>query len=88
MKQKINKSKLYKPSIFLSYAKEDMERVKRIYRRLLMERLNAWWDLADLLPGQEWEKVIVNTIKSAQCVIVLLSNYSVNKRGMFRKRSE
>jgi len=85
MNQAINKSEPDNPLIFLSYAKEDKERVRRIYRRLIAERLNVWWDLANLLPGQEWEKVIVNTIKNAHCVIVFLSNYSVNKRGYIQK---
>lgn len=85
MNQETKKSKLYKPLIFLSYAKEDKDRVKRIYRRLMAERLNAWLDLANLLPGQEWERVILNTIKNARCVIVFLSNHSVNKRGYVQK---
>lgn len=85
MNQAINKSEPDKPLIFLSYAKEDKARVKRIYQRLTAQRLNVWWDIADLLPGQEWEKVIVNTIKNARCVIVLLSNYSVNKKGYVQK---
>jgi hypothetical protein len=73
------------PLIFLSYAKEDSSRVRAIYRRLRTEHLNPWLDVADLLPGQEWESAIVSAIRSARFVIVFLSNHSVSKRGYVQK---
>lgn len=73
------------PLIFLSYAKEDKEKVRSVYRRLRIERLNPWLDVADLLPGEDWERVIVKVIRSARYVLVFLSNNSVNKRGYVQK---
>jgi hypothetical protein len=73
------------PLIFLSYAKEDKDRVWTIYRRLQTERLNPWLDVANLLPGQDWDRVITSTIRNARFVIVFLSNRSVNKRGYVQK---
>lgn len=73
------------PLIFLSYAKEDLSRVEDVYLRLRTEHLNPWLDIADLMPGQEWEKVILGTIRSARFIIVFLSNNSINKRGYVQK---
>jgi len=73
------------PLIFLSYAKEDADKVKAIYKKLRRESLNPWLDIANLLPGQEWDKVILKTIRSARFVIVFLSKNSVNKRGYVQK---
>jgi TIR domain len=73
------------PRIFLSYAKEDRNKVSSIYRRLLNERLNPWLDLRDLLPGQDWDNAIVSAIRNARFVLVFLSNQSVNKRGYVQK---
>lgn len=73
------------PIIFLSYAREDAERVKAVYRKLRTQQLNPWLDVADLLPGQEWEKAIVNVIRNARFVIVFLSGQSVSKRGYVQK---
>jgi hypothetical protein len=73
------------PLIFLSYAKEDKDKVRSVYRRLRVERLNPWLDVADLLPGQDWDNVIVKVIRSARFVLVFLSNNSVSKRGYVQK---
>src|ERR1051325_3267109 len=73
------------PLIFLSYAREDRDRVKSIYRRLRTEHLNPWIDIDDIMPGQQWDEVIVKTIKKARFVMLFLSNHSVGKRGYIQK---
>lgn len=73
------------PLVFLSYAREDKSKVKGIYNKLRNEQLNPWLDIADLLPGQPWEDVIIKTIRNARFVIVFLSNNSVTKRGYVQK---
>ncbi len=73
------------PLIFLSYANEDKKKVRAIHRKLRNEQLKPWIDVADILPGQEWDKTITNAIRSARFVIVFLSNNSVSKRGYVQK---
>lgn len=73
------------PLIFLSYAKEDEKKVKAIYRKLRTEHLNPWLDIANLRPGEEWDKAIISAIRSARFIIVLLSKHSVSKRGYVQK---
>lgn len=85
MVKKQKQLKLQDPRIFLSYAKEDKDRVASIYRKLLTERLNPWLDVKDLLPGQDWDKEIISAIRRARFVLVFLSNQSINKRGYIQK---
>ncbi len=73
------------PKIFISYAKEDRTKVKRLYQRLKNEQLTPWIDMEDLLPGDDWERAILGAIRSAHFVIVFLSNHSINKRGYVQK---
>jgi hypothetical protein len=73
------------PQIFLSYAREDEERIREIYRRLSKAKLSPWLDLEDLLPGQEWKKAILSAIKDSKFVLIFLTEKSINKRGYIQK---
>jgi hypothetical protein len=73
------------PRIFLSYAKEDRQRVRSIYRQLIAHGLSPWIDVADLEPGQDWQQVIMTAIKKARLVLLFLSKVSVTKSGYFQK---
>lgn len=77
--------KTQEPLIFLSYAREDKDKVEQIYRKLQAERINAWLDVADLLPGQNWDRVVKKAIQNARFVLVFLSNHSIGKRGYIQK---
>jgi len=85
MDKQRNQLVLQKARVFLSYAKEDKDKVKSLYKRLLKEQLNPWIDLADLRPGQDWNEAILNAIRNARFVIVFLSSRSTNKRGYVQK---
>ncbi len=74
-----------KSSIFLSYAKEDFNKVREIYSILKNKGLNPWLDSDDLRVGQEWEKEIAKAIKTSRFVMVFLSKNSVKKRGHVQK---
>jgi hypothetical protein len=77
--------KTVEPKIFISYAKEDRAKVKKLYQRLKNEQLTPWIDMEDLLPGDDWERTILGAIRSAHFVIVFLSKHSINKRGYVQK---
>jgi hypothetical protein len=67
--------------VFLSYASEDRDRVKRLYRRLKHDGHRPWLDVVDLLPGVEWKPAIVAALRSAEIAIVCLSSRSIAKTG-------
>jgi hypothetical protein len=62
--------------IFLSYARPDRERAKRIAAVLEKYGWSVWWD-TDLNPGQRFRSEISKQLGSARCVVVLWSAASV-----------
>ncbi|MEJ2131111.1 MAG: toll/interleukin-1 receptor domain-containing protein, partial [Gammaproteobacteria bacterium] len=62
--------------IFLSYARNDLHRVKPLIEALEAEGLSVWWD-RKVAPGKSFEEVIDAAIESASCVLVLWTEQSV-----------
>ena len=71
--------------VFISYAKEDKECARRLYKELKDKGFDPWLDEESLLPGQKWEAHIEDAIKQCEFFIALLSTKSVGKRGYFQK---
>src|SRR5258708_2557465 len=74
-----------KPSVFLSYAREDRARVEQVYDSLKAEGFNPWIDTRDILPGQDWSQEIGQSIRTADCMLVFLSRNSTSKRGYVQR---
>lgn len=72
-------------NIFISYAKEDFKIAKKLYDNLRKEGFNTWIDAEDILPGQNWKRIIIKNIQKSRFFIILLSNNSLNKRGFVQK---
>jgi hypothetical protein len=71
--------------IFLSYAHEDLEQVRVIYKKLRDAGYGCWLDKENLQGGQDWELEIENAIKGSDFVLVCLSNLSTKKQGFIQK---
>jgi hypothetical protein len=71
--------------IFISYAREDLEFARRLYRDLRRAGHNPWIDEEDLLPGDDWRLCVRRTIQNATYFLALLSNQSLGKRGFVQK---
>jgi hypothetical protein len=71
--------------IFVSYARSDATIVGQIVRFLNVAGFDTWFDLHELLPGEEWRFVIEREIAKARLLILCLSSNSVNKTGFFQK---
>lgn len=69
---------------FLSYVKEDRARADRLRSDLLLRGIAVWMDTHELLPGQEWELVIRETLTSRDFVLCCLSEASVSKVSVFQ----
>ena len=67
--------------IFLCYARDDKERVSRLYDELRAEGFLPWMDRHDLLPGEIWEERITKVIKEADYFLPCLSRHSSDKSG-------
>ncbi|MCI0555994.1 MAG: toll/interleukin-1 receptor domain-containing protein [Anaerolineae bacterium] len=55
--------------VFLCHARADRDAVRALYTRLTQDGVDAWFDKAKLLPGQDWELEIRKA--------VILCNYMV-----------
>jgi hypothetical protein len=69
------------PKVFVSHASEDKERfVLGFATKLRAKGIDAWLDKWEILPGDSLiDKLFEEGIKNAQAVIVVVSNFSVNK---------
>ena len=74
------------PTIFLSYAREDMDMAKDLYSNLKRYGLDVWLDTESLLPGDSWKDKIQHAIENSNYFIALLSSRSVNKKRFVQKQ--
>lgn len=68
-------------SVFISYAKEDLEVAKRLYGDLCAAGCDAWLDREKLAPGVRWKARIKSAIWQSDYFLALLSEHALNKRG-------
>ena len=73
-----------RPRVFLAYANEDRDQVKRLCGELQEEGFDPWMDEEKLLPGQNWPRAIEQAIELADYVVLCFSCRSVDKRGYFQ----
>jgi tetratricopeptide (TPR) repeat protein len=67
--------------IFLSYARQDEEKVEELYQKLSDAGFNPWMDKKDILPGERWEFSIRRAIRGSDFFLVCLSANSAAKSG-------
>jgi len=70
---------------FLSYAREDVEQARRLYRDLRQAGATVWFDEESLRPGERWVSAIKKGILSSRYFVVLLSSQSISKRGFVQR---
>ena len=68
--------------VFLSYARADSKKAKRLYNALCQTvPFHVWFDGVDLLPGVRWEPAIRKAIRESDYFLAVLSHESVSNRG-------
>lgn len=72
-------------TVFISYAREDREAARRLFKDLKSYNVIPWLDEESLLPGQRWKEEIRKAIKRSSYFIALLSTNSLSKRGHVQK---
>jgi hypothetical protein len=71
--------------IFLSYAREDEEKVGKLYQSLSDVGFKPWMDKKDILPGEKWPSSIRRAIRDSDFFLVCLSTNSFRKRGWVQR---
>lgn len=59
--------------VFLIHAHADRKAVHKLYRRLVRDGINAWMDVENLQPGQDWQNEIRKAILQCDVILVCLS---------------
>ena len=71
--------------VFLCHASGDKPAVRDLYKRLIVEGVDAWLDQEKLLPGQDWRVEIPRAVREADVVVICLSNKSITKEGYVQR---
>ncbi len=73
------------PSVFVSYAREDLDAAVRVADALAHAGFKPWLDRRRLLGGHRWKPMIEETIRKSDYFVLLLSPWSVHKRGFVQR---
>lgn len=73
------------PTLFLSYARADLQHIEKIYQMLHKQGCKPWMDVHDIAGGEDWFHAINIAIEKCELFVPILSNNSVNRRGMIVK---
>ncbi|MBU6408488.1 MAG: SUMF1/EgtB/PvdO family nonheme iron enzyme [Alphaproteobacteria bacterium] len=68
--------------VFISYKREDRERIAPLARALEARGYTVWWDL-ELVPSQKFERQIKRELDAAKCLIVVWTDRSIADDGMY-----
>lgn len=69
------------PLVFISYALEDKEYVRKIADNIWDDGILTWLDTKDLMPGDNWKERISDAMERADFVLLFMSNESLSKTG-------
>jgi len=73
-------------AIFLSYAREDRDAVRKTFQGLESIGLDAWFDESAIEPGDDWDRNIRRNIKNCSLFMPVISRNSAERpEGYFRK---
>jgi hypothetical protein len=70
---------------FISYTSADRDQAIKLYKKLIAKGIDAWVDIEELLPGQDWKLEIDKALHASDAIIICISNQSVTKEGYVQK---
>lgn len=73
-----------KRTIFIIYAREDLEAAREIASALKKHGFNPWLDVDEITPGQIWQKAVINALERSALAIVLVSK-NLDKKGFVQQ---
>jgi formylglycine-generating enzyme required for sulfatase activity len=73
--------------VFVSYAREDLERVEPIVGAIEDAGYSVFWD-RDVPPGLTWRQYIGKALDEAKCVIVVWSTYSIDSKFVIEEADD
>jgi formylglycine-generating enzyme required for sulfatase activity len=73
--------------IFLSYAREDRQRVRPFVDALIQEGWSVFWDI-DIPPGSLWRKYLLENLEATRCFVVVWSKDSIESDSVVEEADE
>lgn len=73
--------------IFISYAHEDIERVRALVAILEANHLSVWWDRT-IPAGKSYRQLIESAITDARCVVVVWTRHSIASKWVQEEADE
>jgi formylglycine-generating enzyme required for sulfatase activity len=70
-----------KMRVFLCHAIEDKLKVRELYRHLVRDGFDVWFNEENLMGGQDWKLEIQSAIRKTHVIIFCLSSHSTKKEG-------
>lgn len=74
-----------KPLVFISYARQDRERILSYFDSLNNDDYSLWMDCKKLTAGQDWDFEIRKNFDKADIVVAFISKESYQKRGYIQR---
>jgi tetratricopeptide (TPR) repeat protein len=68
-----------KPQVFLSYASENLDMVRKVYEGLVKRNLNVWFDKVNLKLGLPWKPQIEKAIANSRYFVICISEAAIRK---------
>jgi len=68
-----------KQAVFLSYAREDIDAVKRLKSLLEKAGLPVWFDMEQIKGGQDWERRIAENVRSCALFLPVMSQHTASQ---------
>jgi TIR domain len=69
--------------VFLSYSFKDKTWVSEFASALRAGGIKAWFDVADLAPGEHWQEKIQEALRESSTLVIILSPNSVDSPWTF-----
>jgi len=77
----MSETKQHRLQVFLCHADEDKPKVRKLYKQLVSDGYDAWFDEEKLKPGADWKLKIDIAMRESHAIIICLSTASVQKEG-------
>jgi hypothetical protein len=69
--------------VFVSYARKDLDFVMRLVGDLRAAKISIWLDREKIIPGEFWDKVIIEGLEQSDATLVVLSQNSITSHYVF-----
>lgn len=71
--------------VFVSYARDDSRKVKRITQKLIEHGFEFWMDTSNLKSGDDWSEKIIKAINSCGKFLLFMSAASMSSKNVERE---